>query len=180
MKAIIVNGMFVVVLKRTVWSRLLDDRSRIDKEDFLGPLATDSSCQLDVLGHDGHSLGVDGAQVGVLEQTDEVSLASLLQSHDGRGLEPQVSLEVLGDFSHQSLEGQFPDEELSALLVTPDLSQSDGSWPVTVRFLHTSCSRGRFPGCLGGQLLPGSLSSGGFTGGLLGTSHCDSSAVQSV
>ena len=45
----------------------------------LGSLATDPPGQLDVLGHDGHTLGVDGAQVGVLEQTDQVGLASLLK-----------------------------------------------------------------------------------------------------
>jgi len=45
-------------------------------------LATDTSGQLDILRHDGDTLGMDGAQVGVLKQTDEVSLASLLQSHD--------------------------------------------------------------------------------------------------
>jgi len=44
------------------------------KRDFLGPLATDAAGKLDVLGHDGDTLGVDGAQVGVLEQTNEVSL----------------------------------------------------------------------------------------------------------
>ena len=32
----------------------------------------------DVLGHDGHTLGVDGAQVGVLGETNQVSLGSLL------------------------------------------------------------------------------------------------------
>ena len=35
--------------------------------------STDSSCQLDVFWHDGDPLGVDGAQVGVLEEADEVS-----------------------------------------------------------------------------------------------------------
>ena len=40
----------------------------------LGPLASDPPGQLDVFGHDGHSLGVDGAQVGVLKQSDQVSL----------------------------------------------------------------------------------------------------------
>jgi hypothetical protein len=34
---------------------------------------------LNVLGHDGHTLGVDGAQVGVLEEADQVSLAGLLK-----------------------------------------------------------------------------------------------------
>ena len=141
----------------------------------LSSLATDSPGQLDVLGHDGDTLGVDGAQVGVLEQTDEVSLAGLLESHDSRGLESQVSLEVLGDLSHQTLEGQLADEELSGLLVSPDLTESDGSWPISVGLLDTSGSGGGLTGSLGGQLLPGGLASGGFSCGLLGTGHCDSS-----
>ena len=45
----------------------------------LSSLSTDAAGQLDVLGHDGDTLGVDGAQVGVLEQTDQVGLASLLK-----------------------------------------------------------------------------------------------------
>ena len=40
----------------------------------LSTLSTDAAGELDVLGHDGDTLGVDGAQVGVLEETDEVSL----------------------------------------------------------------------------------------------------------
>ncbi len=36
----------------------------------LSALSTDAAGQLDVFGHDGDSLGVDGAQVGVLKQTD--------------------------------------------------------------------------------------------------------------
>ena len=37
---------------------------------YLSALSSDPSCQLDVFGHDGDSLGVDGAQVSVLEQAD--------------------------------------------------------------------------------------------------------------
>ena len=44
----------------------------------LGALSADAAGQLDVLGHDGHALGVDGAQVGVLEEADQVGLGSLL------------------------------------------------------------------------------------------------------
>ena len=137
----------------------------------LSSLSTDPPGELDVLGHDGDPLGVDGAQVGVLKQTNKVGLAGLLEGHDGRGLEPEVSLEVLGDLSHQTLEGQLADEELSGLLVSPDLTESDSSGPVSVGLLDSSGGGGRLPGSLGGQLLPGSLSSGGLTGGLLGTSH---------
>jgi hypothetical protein len=59
---------------------------------------------------------VDGAQVGVLEQTYQVSLGRLLQSHDGGALEAQIRLEVLGDLTHQTLEGQLADQQLCALL----------------------------------------------------------------
>lgn len=45
----------------------------------LSTLATDSSGKLDILGHDGDTLGVDSAQVGVLKQTNKVSLRSFLQ-----------------------------------------------------------------------------------------------------
>jgi hypothetical protein len=40
----------------------------------LRPLASESSGELQVLGLDGDSLGVDGSQVGVLEEGDEVGL----------------------------------------------------------------------------------------------------------
>ena len=49
----------------------------------LRALTADATGQLDVLGHDGDTLGVDGAQVGVLEQADQVGLARLLQGQHG-------------------------------------------------------------------------------------------------
>ena len=52
-------------------------------------------------------LSVDGAQVGVLEQADEVGLAGLLQGHHGGALEAQFSLEVLGDLTDETLERQL-------------------------------------------------------------------------
>merc|ERR1739838_433010 len=127
--------------------------------------------KLDVLGHDGDTLGVDGAQVGVFEETNQVSLRCFLESHDSGGLETQVSLEVLSDLTDQPLEGQFADQKLSGLLVTTDLTESDGTGTITMGFLDSSGSGGRFTGSLGGQLFPGGLASGGFTGGLLGTGH---------
>ena len=57
----------------------------------LSSLSTDAAGQLDVLGHDGDTLGVDGAQVGVLEQTDQVGLGSVPGS-DGGTIESLVSL----------------------------------------------------------------------------------------
>ena len=52
----------------------------------------DAACQLDVLGHDGDTLGMDGTQVGVLKQADQVGLCGLLQRQHGAGLEAQVCL----------------------------------------------------------------------------------------
>ena len=80
---------------------------------------------MDVLGHDGDALGVDGAQVGVLEEGDQVGLRGLLQGKDGLGAEAQVVLEVLGDFAHQALERQLADQQLSALLVLANLTKGD-------------------------------------------------------
>ena len=83
----------------------------------LSPLPTDPPSQLDVLGHDGDPLSVDGAQVCVLEETHQVRLAGLLKSHHSRALEPQVGLEVLGNLTNEPLEGQLANEQLSGLLV---------------------------------------------------------------
>jgi hypothetical protein len=55
---------------------------------------------------------VDSGQVGVFKQGNEVSLGCFLKSSDGGRLESEVGLEVLGDFSDESLEGELSDEEL--------------------------------------------------------------------
>ena len=59
--------------------------------------------QLDVLGHDGDTLGVDGAQVGIFKESHEVGFRSFLQSSDGSGLETKIGLEVLGNLTNQTL-----------------------------------------------------------------------------
>jgi len=105
----------------------------------LGTLSADTASKLDILWHNSDTLGVNGAQIGVLEESDQISLTGLLESTNGSRLEPQVSFEVLSNFSHKTLEGQLPDEELSGLLVSPDLTESDSSWPVSVGLLDSSC-----------------------------------------
>ena len=79
----------------------------------LSTFTTDSSCQLDVFRHDGDTFGVDGAQVGILEKSNQVGFAGFLEGHHGAALETQVGLEILGDFTHQSLEGELSDQKLS-------------------------------------------------------------------
>ena len=104
----------------------------------LGALSPDAAGELDVLGHDGDALGVDSAQVGVLEEADEVGLGGLLEGQDGRALEAEVGLEVLGDLADEALEGQLADEEVRALLVAADLAEGDGSRPVAVGLLDAA------------------------------------------
>ena len=75
-------------------------------------ITTEPSCELHVLWHDGHTLGMDGAEVGILEEPNEVSLGSLLECTQGIGLEPEVTLETLGNLSDEPLEGELPDQEV--------------------------------------------------------------------
>jgi hypothetical protein len=77
---------------------------RSSKEASLSTLATDASSKLDVLWHDSDSLGVNCAQVAVLEQANQVGFRSLLQSHHSACLKAEISLEVLSNFSHKTLE----------------------------------------------------------------------------
>ena len=104
-------------------------------------LSADSAGQLNVLGHDGDALGVDGAQFGVLKETNEVGFASFLKSHHSGALETQICLEILSDFSHKTLEGQLADQQLSRLLVTTDLTKRECTRPVTMRFLDSAGDR---------------------------------------
>ena len=53
---------------------------------------------------------------------------------DARGLEHH-----LGDLADETLEGELANQELSALLIFSDFTQSHSSGSVSVRFLHTTC-----------------------------------------
>ena len=92
-----------------------------------------------------------------LEESDEVSLSSLLQSQHGAGLEPQVRLEVLGNLTDQPLERQLADEQLRRLLVLANLAQSDRAGPVAVGLLDATGGRRGFASSLRRQLLARSL-----------------------
>ena len=127
--------------------------------------------ELDVLGHDRNALGVDRAQVGILEETNKVGLRGLLEGEDGGALEAEVRLEVLRDLADEALEGELADEELRRLLVAADLAERDGAGAVAVGLLHTSGGGGGLARCLGGELLAGGFASGRLAGGLLGTGH---------
>jgi len=103
---------------------------------------------------------MDGSQVGVLEETDEVSLSSFLESHDSAGLESEVSLEVLCDLTDETLEWELSDQKFSALLITSDLSQGDSTWSISVWLLDTTVRWVRLAGSLGSELLSWGFSTG--------------------
>ena len=94
-----------------------------------------------------------------------------MEGADCTALETEVGLEVLSDLTNETLEGKLSDEELGGLLVTPDLTEGDGSRAVAVGLLDSAGGRGGLAGGLGGELLAGGLASSGLAGGLLSTSH---------
>ena len=114
---------------------------------------------------------MDGGKVGVLEEADEVGFGGFLKGKDCGSLEAEIRLVVLGDLTNKTLEWQLADEELSGLLVTSDLTKSDGSGSISVWFLHTACGGCGFASCLRGELLSWGLATGGFSCCLLCTGH---------
>lgn len=86
---------------------------------------------------------MNGAQVGILKEGDEVGLNGLLESADGRRLEAEIRLEILSNLTDETLERELADQELSRLLVATDLTESDGTGLVAMRLLDTAGAGGR-------------------------------------
>jgi len=136
--------------------------------------AADAASKLDVRREDGHTLGMDRAEVGVLEEADEVGLPGLLQGLDGVRLEAKIRLKIVRNLAHQTLERKLADEKLGRLLVLADLTERNSARAEAVGLLDTVGSLGaRLPGSLLGQLETRGLASGGLPGSLLGTRHVD-------
>ena len=69
---------------------------------------------------------MDGAQVSVLKEIDQVFLAPRWppEEHHGGILEMQIPLEILGDFTDKMLKWKLAEVELGAPLVMTDLKES--------------------------------------------------------
>lgn len=124
-----------------------------------------------VLWHDDDTLGVNGAQVCVREENNEVSLRGLVQSHDGRGLEAKVCLEATSDPAHLTMEGELSDKKIGTLLIAVNLTEGYGSRSQTQGLLASSSNRSRLANYLGGQLLAGRLGTVEFPDSLFGASQ---------
>ena len=80
-----------------------------EKNQVLCSLPTNMVHQLDIFGHNGDSLSVNGTQVRVLEQSNEISLCCLLQCQDHPASKTEVRVKVLSNFPHQPLKWELPD-----------------------------------------------------------------------
>eukprot|EP00307_Rebecca_sp_RCC1486_P002220 CAMPEP_0119405558 /NCGR_PEP_ID=MMETSP1335-20130426/107_1 /TAXON_ID=259385 /ORGANISM="Chrysoculter rhomboideus, Strain RCC1486" /LENGTH=113 /DNA_ID=CAMNT_0007429553 /DNA_START=511 /DNA_END=852 /DNA_ORIENTATION=- len=97
-------------------------------------LAADTPRELNITGHDRHTLGMNRAEVRVCENPDEVRLGSLLQREERRRLEAHINdAEVSSNLAHESLKRQLADEQRRRLLVFANLSECDRSWAVAGR-----------------------------------------------
>jgi hypothetical protein len=87
--------------------------------------------QVQILRHEGNSFGMDCTLVGVFEHPGKVRLRGLLQSKNSRALPPKHLTwpceTVLGDRPDQPGERQLPNQQISALLVFPDLHERPGA-----------------------------------------------------
>ncbi len=69
----------------------------------LETVTANAASQQHVLGHDGHTLGVNGAQIGVFKQSDQERFSRLLKSEHRLRLEAQFGFEVHRDIADQTL-----------------------------------------------------------------------------
>jgi hypothetical protein len=144
---------------------------RRSSEDFLRSFSTNASSQLNVLGHDGHSLRVDCTEVGVFEQSNQVGLRRFLERQDCGALKSEIVLEVLRDFTHQALERQLANQEVGTFLVPSDFSKRHGTRAIAVRLLDSACSGSALARRFCRELLAGRLASREFSCSLLCSSH---------
>ena len=74
------------------------------------------------------------------KQRDKVCLNGFLESTNGRRLESEIRLEILGDFADETLERELADQELSGLLVSSDFTKRDRTRAITMGLFDTSRS----------------------------------------
>lgn len=89
-------------------------------------VTADAPSQADVPYSDGDAARVEGAQVGLFKELDQVVLGGLPQEVDSRRVELSVLVQVQGRALDELLERQLHDERVSALLERADFPQSRG------------------------------------------------------
>ena len=92
------------------------------------------SCQLDILWHDVNTLAVDGTQICILKQVDNVPLHCLFHGKKGHCLKSQITPYLLGDLPNPPHKWKPPDKEEGRLLKFADLPQGHCTWPASFLF----------------------------------------------
>lgn len=95
----------------------------------------DTTSQMKILRIDGDTLAMDGTEVGIFKERDQVGLGGALQGQDSGRLEAKVATKIGGNFTHKTLEGQLANEEVRRLLELANFTQSNRSRAITVRLL---------------------------------------------
>ena len=112
-------------------------------------LSTDAARQPNVLGHDGRSLGMDGEQIGVLEEADQVRLRCFLKGQNCGSLEAETGIVfsevcvVLCNLTHKPLKRQLAEDKLRGPLVSAYFAQCDSAGSVSLWLLYTTGGRRR-------------------------------------
>lgn len=114
---------------------------------------------------------MDGAEVGVFEETDHVGFGGFLESENGGGLESEIVLELRSDFSYKSLERKFSNEEFSALLESSDFPKGNCSWSESVGFLNSTTWLSSLLGLFVGDVLSWGLATGVLSCSLFSSCH---------
>ncbi|CAL6031176.1 Conserved_hypothetical protein [Hexamita inflata] len=135
---------------------------------------TNSGGELHVWHHDGDTLGVFSAKLGINEQVDEIVFSGFLESLDGKTLETDVVLVVvLNKFTDELGEWELTDQKIGGLLILLDFSSGDCTLLGTSDLLDTLAGTSGLTDGLTGDSLTWSLGGGGgFTCGMFGSSHC--------
>ena len=72
-------------------------------------------------------------------------------------LEPEIHLEVLGNFTNKTLEGQHPNQEFITFLIFPNLMKSNSSGVESMQLLHSTSGRCRLSYSLGASCFLGAF-----------------------
>ena len=105
-------------------------------------VSADSSGEVHILLEDSGALGVDGTEVGVLEDSDDVSFRSFLEGKESLRLESELVVKIRADASDKSLERGAWKEVADRFLIFLNLSEGDGTWLISSCLLLLDSSSG--------------------------------------
>ena len=133
---------------------------------------------------------MDGNEIGVLKEIDEVALGRLLQGEDSRGLETKIRIEVLGDLTDKAIERSpggsnklkdsickiitcknlLADEIFGSLLILPNHTESHSARLIPPLLLFVTCLVNLLPS-LQSKAPTRSLAASALARGLLAACH---------